>query len=98
MSQIIAIIIALVVSIVGFIIYKIALELLDEGDYFFYAVGFFLLLFILGAVVLYFLLPRPMGPARLTSIAPLTLLQTITDLTTSSGGERALVFSDINGE
>lgn len=93
MGQIIAIVIGIIVFIVGLVIYHIGLQILDEGDYFFYAVGFFLALFAIAGIALYFLLPRPAGQAHLTSLAPGRILQKIADVT-APGLQRAVVFSD----
>ncbi len=78
MTQIIAVVIGLLVLLVGFVIYRIGLEILDEGDYFFYAVGFFLLLFVVAGMALYFLLPRPPKAADLGSVAPGQVLNQLT--------------------
>lgn len=79
MSQLIAVGIGILVFIVGFVIYRIGLEILDEGDYFFYAVGFFLLLFTICGVALYFLLPRPPASADLTTVTPDKMIDRITE-------------------
>lgn len=93
MGEIIAIIIGIVVFIVGFIIYHIGLQILDEGDFFFYAVGFFLALFAIAGIALYFLLPRPAGQAHLTSLAPGRILQRIADVT-APAVTKTVVFSN----
>jgi hypothetical protein len=77
MSAIIGLVIGILVLVVGYVIYRIGLEILDEGDYFFYAVGFFLLLFVVGGIALYFLLPRPPGQADLGTLAPGRVLNNI---------------------
>ncbi len=80
MAQLIAVGIGILVLIVGFVIYRIGLEILDEGDYFFYAVGFFLLLFVVCGALLYFLLPRPAGRADLGTLSPNQVVNTLSDL------------------
>lgn len=87
MGPIIAVVIGVLVLIVGFVIYQVALQILDEGDYFFYAVGFFLLLFLVAGMALYFLLPRPAGPAKLSSIAPGVVLNRVTELANGAYSE-----------
>lgn len=88
MTVIIGLVIGILVLIVGFVIYRIGLEILDEGDYFFYAVGFFLLLFVVAGVALYFLLPRPPGPADLGTLAPGRVLNNVTEFANGMYGER----------
>lgn len=93
MTQIIAVIIAVIVLIVGFIIYKIALQILDEGDYFFYAVGFFLALFAICGIALYFLLPRPSGPADLTTLTPARLGNAFNEVASRATNGRIVSYS-----
>ena len=87
MGMILAVIIGIVVLIIGVIIYQVALQILDEGDYFFYVVGFFLILFTVCGVALYFLLPRPAARANLGSIAPGMVLDRVTELANGSYSE-----------
>lgn len=80
MGPIIGVVIGILVLIIGFVIYRIGLEILDEGDYFFYAVGFFLIVFVIAGIALYFLLPRPLKNADLSTLAPGTMLDRVTEL------------------
>ena len=71
MGTLLALALALVVLIAGIAIYHVAMDILDEGDYFFIAVGFFLLLFAIVGLVLYYILPRPFsGQVAFTSLIP----------------------------
>lgn len=79
MAQIIAVAIGVLVLIIGFVIYKIGLEILDEGDYFFYAVAFFLILFFVAGIALYFILPRPPKNADLGTLSPNRVLNAVTE-------------------
>ncbi len=97
MTQIIAIIIAVIVLIVGFIIYQVGLQILDEGDYFFYAVGFFLALFAICGVALYFLLPRPSGPADLTTLTPARLGGAFNEIASRATNGRIVSYSMDSG-
>lgn len=87
MGPVIGVVIGILVLVIGFVIYRIALEILDEGDYFFYAVGFFLLLFVVCGVALYFLLPRPAGKADLGTLAPGVVLDRVTEVANSMYSE-----------
>ncbi len=80
MAQLIAVGIGILVLIVGYVIYRVALQILDEGDYFFYAVGFFLVLFLIAGLALYFLLPRPPARADLTTVTPNAIAERLTGL------------------
>jgi ATP/ADP translocase len=96
MTLLLALGIGILVLIVGVVIYQIALQILDEGDYFFYAVAFFLVLFLVAGVALYFLLPRPPGKAHLTLLAPDHLvdgLRTFADLPYASPAGSAITYS-----
>ena len=90
MAPLIAVGIGILVLIIGFTIYRIGLEILDEGDYFFYAVGFFLLLFTVCGLALYFLVPRPPRTADLSTIAPARIVDGLSEFADrsyrSSGG------------
>lgn len=91
MFPVIAIVIAVLVCIIGIVIYQIALKILDEGDYFFYVVGFFLTLFLVCAVALYFFLPRPKS-AELVTIIPAMFTEGSTAFDTNAS-ESSIVFS-----
>ena len=58
MSIVFALIIAIVVFIAAFIIYRIALEILEEKQYFWAVIWGFFALYAVAAVGLYFLIPR----------------------------------------
>lgn len=85
--MLLAVIIAIVVLIIGIVIYQVALQILDEGDYFFYAVGFFLLLFTVCGMALYYLLPRPAPQADLGTVSPGAILNHVTELANGSYSE-----------
>lgn len=87
MTQIIGLVIGILVLIIGYTIYRIGLEILDEGDYFFYAVGFFLLLFAVCGAALYFLLPRVPGQADLGTLAPGQVLNRVTEFANGMYGD-----------
>lgn len=95
MAPLIAVGIGILVLIIGFTIYRIGLEILDEGDYFFYAVGFFLILFTVCGLALYFLVPRPPRTADLSTIAPARVVNGLSEFADrsyrSSGG--SIVYS-----
>ncbi len=88
MAEIIAVVIGILVLIIGFVIYKIGLEILDEGDYFFYAVAFFLILFFVAGIALYFILPRPLKNADLGTLAPGRVLNNVTAFANSMYGDK----------
>lgn len=71
--MIISIVIGLVVFLVGLAIFELGMDALDEPDYFFTVAGVFMLLFAVGSVSLYLLLPQDLGPAKMASISPASL-------------------------
>lgn len=95
MAPLIAVGIGILVLIIGFTIYRIGLEILDEGDYFFYVVGFFLILFTVCGLALYFLVPRPPRTADLGTIAPARVVDGLSDFADRSyrSSSESIVYS-----